>query len=110
MPGQHPLRKHELKKISLEFEKGELKAVNDKKFDHPVRAIQYLQSIAQPYAIGRDIHVGDTIIGIKGRVGFEAAAPTDHHQSPSPAGKTHTNQMAVVLERPAEQLVWELAA
>ncbi len=49
--------------------------MNDKKFDHPVRAIQYLQSIAQPFAIGRDIHVGDTIIGIKGRVGFEAAAP-----------------------------------
>ncbi len=63
------------KKISLLFEKGELKAVDDKSFDHPVRAIQWLQSIAQPYAIGRDIHVGDTIIGIKGRVGFEAAAP-----------------------------------
>ncbi|MBA3675719.1 MAG: argininosuccinate synthase, partial [Chitinophagaceae bacterium] len=32
-------------------------------------------NIAAPYGIGRDIHVGDTIIGIKGRVGFEAAAP-----------------------------------
>jgi argininosuccinate synthase len=63
------------KGISLGFEKGELGSVNDKKFDHPVRAIQYLQSIAQGFAIGRDIHVGDTIIGIKGRVGFEAAAP-----------------------------------
>ena len=40
-----------------------------------VELIQKLQSIAQPYGIGRDIHVGDTIIGIKGRVGFEAAAP-----------------------------------
>jgi len=70
-----PLSEHEIKKISLQFEKGELKGVNDKKFDHPVRAIQFLQSVAQPYAIGRDIHVGDTIIGIKGRVGFEAAAP-----------------------------------
>jgi argininosuccinate synthase len=70
-----PLTEHATKKISLRFEKGELKAVNDKSFDHPVRAIQFLQSIAQPYAIGRDIHVGDTIIGIKGRVGFEAAAP-----------------------------------
>ncbi len=69
------LSEHEIKKISLQFEKGELKAVNDKKFDHPVRAIQFLHSVAQPYAIGRDIHVGDTIIGIKGRVGFEAAAP-----------------------------------
>src|SRR3984957_16414880 len=70
-----PLTESETKKISLRFEKGELKEVNDKKFDHPVRAIQFLQSVAQPYAIGRDIHVGDTIIGIKGRVGFEAAAP-----------------------------------
>ncbi len=69
------LSEHEIKKISLHFEKGELKSVNDKIFDHPVHAIQYLQSIAQPFAIGRDIHVGDTIIGIKGRVGFEAAAP-----------------------------------
>jgi len=63
------------KKITLQFEKGELTAVNDQIFEHPVRAIQYLQSVAQPFAIGRDIHVGDTIIGIKGRVGFEAAAP-----------------------------------
>jgi argininosuccinate synthase len=63
------------KKITLQFEKGELKAINDQRFEHPVRAIQYLQSVAQPFAIGRDIHVGDTIIGIKGRVGFEAAAP-----------------------------------
>ena len=69
------LTEHGSKKISLLFEKGELKAVDDKSFDHPVRAIQWLQSIAQPFAIGRDIHVGDTIIGIKGRVGFEAAAP-----------------------------------
>lgn len=61
--------------IKLHFEKGELKAVNDKSFPHPSEAIQYLQSIAGPYGIGRDIHVGDTIIGIKGRVGFEAAAP-----------------------------------
>jgi len=68
------LSKHEPEEIKLHFEKGELKAVNDEKFDHPVKAIQHLQSIAGPFAIGRDIHVGDTIIGIKGRVGFEAAA------------------------------------
>jgi argininosuccinate synthase len=61
--------------VKLRFEKGELKKVNDKSFGHPSEAIQYLQTIAGPYAIGRDIHVGDTIIGIKGRVGFEAAAP-----------------------------------
>ncbi|HEY5409058.1 MAG TPA: argininosuccinate synthase [Ginsengibacter sp.] len=61
--------------VKLYFEKGELTGVNKKKFNHPVEAIQYLQTVAGPYAIGRDIHVGDTIIGIKGRVGFEAAAP-----------------------------------
>ncbi|MFT4024783.1 MAG: argininosuccinate synthase [Flavihumibacter sp.] len=61
--------------VQLHFEKGELTAINDRKFDHPADAILYLQSIAGPYGIGRDIHVGDTIIGIKGRVGFEAAAP-----------------------------------
>jgi argininosuccinate synthase len=61
--------------VKLGFVKGELKSVNDKTFNHPTEAIQYLQSIAGAYGIGRDIHVGDTIIGIKGRVGFEAAAP-----------------------------------
>lgn len=61
--------------VKLSFEKGELKKVNDKTFVHPAEAIQYLTSLAAPYGIGRDIHVGDTIIGIKGRVGFEAAAP-----------------------------------
>jgi len=61
--------------VTLIFEKGELKGVNDKRCVNPVDAIQTLQAIASPYAIGRDIHVGDTIIGIKGRVGFEAAAP-----------------------------------
>ncbi len=57
------------------FEKGEIKSVNNKTFNHPTEAIQYIQSIASAYGIGRDIHVGDTIIGIKGRVGFEAAGP-----------------------------------
>ncbi len=61
--------------VVLEFEQGELRKVNGKAFAHPTEAIQYLQAIAGPYGIGRDIHVGDTIIGIKGRVGFEAAAP-----------------------------------
>jgi argininosuccinate synthase len=69
------LSKHESENVKLHFERGELTGVNDKTFEHPVNAIQYLQSIAGPYAIGRDVHVGDTIIGIKGRVGFEAAAP-----------------------------------
>src|SRR6186713_1137272 len=61
--------------VKLSFEKGELKKVNDTVFAHPTEAIQHLQSIAGAYGVGRDIHVGDTIIGIKGRVGFEAAAP-----------------------------------
>jgi argininosuccinate synthase len=60
--------------ISLTFEKGEIVAINDEKFDNPVDAILKLTAIAGPYGIGRDVHVGDTIIGIKGRVGFEAAA------------------------------------
>jgi argininosuccinate synthase len=61
--------------IKLHFKKGQLTAINDQSFAHPAEAIQHLQAIAGPYGIGRDIHVGDTIIGIKGRVGFEAAAP-----------------------------------
>ena len=63
------------REVKLHFEKGELKGVDSKTFAHPSEAIQYLQTIAGPYGLGRDIHVGDTIIGIKGRVGFEAAAP-----------------------------------
>lgn len=61
--------------LRLTFEKGELKAVNDEKFDDPIQAIQKVEEIGAAYGIGRDMHVGDTIIGIKGRVGFEAAAP-----------------------------------
>ncbi len=61
--------------IKIEFEKGEIVAVNGEKFTDKIKAIQKIESIAAPYGIGRDMHVGDTIIGIKGRVGFEAAAP-----------------------------------
>jgi argininosuccinate synthase len=64
-----------IRHLELSFDKGELQAIDGTVFRHPVEAIQHLQAIAQPYGIGRDIHVGDTIIGIKGRVGFEAAAP-----------------------------------
>ena len=67
--------KHNSEQVELGFIKGELYEVNQQKFNHPTEAIQCLQAIAGPYGIGRDIHVGDTIIGIKGRVGFEAAAP-----------------------------------
>lgn len=62
------------RRLELEFYKGEIVGIEGEKLS-PVHAILKLQAIAQPYGIGRDIHVGDTIIGIKGRVGFEAAAP-----------------------------------
>ncbi|MGB3587707.1 MAG: argininosuccinate synthase domain-containing protein [Tunicatimonas sp.] len=61
--------------VTLAFEKGEVESLNGKSFKHPIELIQELQLMAAPYAIGRDTHVGDTIVGIKGRVGFEAAAP-----------------------------------
>ncbi len=70
-----PVTKKESEEVVLHFTKGELTGVNNETFSNPVHAIQKLQSIAGPFGIGRDIHVGDTIIGIKGRVGFEAAAP-----------------------------------
>lgn len=61
--------------MRIEFKHGEIVAVNGKAFGNKIEAIRYIESIAAPYGIGRDMHVGDTIIGIKGRVGFEAAAP-----------------------------------
>ncbi len=67
------LAEKEPKRVSLGFTKGELTSVNGEK-NNPENNIQILEEIAKKYAIGRDIHVGDTIIGIKGRVGFEAAA------------------------------------
>jgi argininosuccinate synthase len=60
-------------KVTLTFKKGELVALNGK-FNSAEKNIELLNDIASSYAIGRDIHVGDTIVGIKGRVGFEAAA------------------------------------
>ncbi|MCR6637930.1 MAG: argininosuccinate synthase [Sporocytophaga sp.] len=66
--------KTEAEEVELTFEKGELVGINGQKLS-PVEAILKLNDIAAPFGIGRDIHVGDTIIGIKGRVGFEAAAP-----------------------------------
>lgn len=68
------LQKTEAEKVVLHFEKGELVGLNNE-FDKPATNIQKLEVLASAFAIGRDIHVGDTIIGIKGRVGFEAAAP-----------------------------------
>ena len=61
--------------VKLGFKDGELSSINGVEYTDHVKAIQDLEKIAAPYGIGRDMHVGDTIIGIKGRVGFEAAAP-----------------------------------
>lgn len=62
-------------RIKITFDKGEVVAVNEKKFSDKIEAIREIEKIGSSYGIGRDMHIGDTIIGIKGRVGFEAAAP-----------------------------------
>ncbi len=61
--------------ISIGFEKGEIVSVNGENSEDKIHLINKLEDIANKYGIGRDMHIGDTIIGIKGRVGFEAAAP-----------------------------------
>ena len=61
--------------LRIEFKQGEIYAVNGEVFEDKIEAIQKVEEIGAAYGIGRDMHVGDTIIGIKGRVGFEAAAP-----------------------------------
>ncbi|MCB0638999.1 MAG: argininosuccinate synthase [Lewinella sp.] len=70
-----PASATEPRDITLHFKAGEFVGFDDQTFDHPVDAIRALEALAAPYGIGRDVHVGDTIIGIKGRVGFAAAAP-----------------------------------
>ncbi|MCF6167368.1 argininosuccinate synthase [Lutibacter sp.] len=67
------LEKTEPTHIKLHFKKGQLVGLNEE-YDTAVNTILKIEDIASKYAIGRDIHVGDTIVGIKGRVGFEAAA------------------------------------
>ncbi len=71
---KHPV-KEGTELLRIGFEKGEICSVNGEKFEDKILAIQKIEEIGAAYAIGRDCHVGDTIIGIKGRVGFEAAAP-----------------------------------
>lgn len=72
----------EAQTITIEFNLGEICGLNGEKMKS-VKAIQTLEEIANKYAIGRDMHIGDTIIGIKGRVGFEAASASiiikSHH-------------------------------
>lgn len=61
--------------LQIGFHKGEIHSVNGVLFDNPVEAIREVEKIGSAFGIGRDMHIGDTIIGIKGRVSFEAAAP-----------------------------------
>ena len=61
--------------LKLTFEKGELVGINGERYTDPIAAIRKVEEIGSKFGIGRDMHIGDTIIGIKGRVGFEAAAP-----------------------------------
>jgi argininosuccinate synthase len=68
------IKKTHPSELEIEFKKGEVVTVNGHHFEHSVEAIQKIEELASAYGIGRDIHVGDTIVGIKGRVGFEAAA------------------------------------
>lgn len=68
------LKKDGTEQLVLEFEKGEIVGVNGEKIGK-IQAIKKIEELGAVWAIGRDTHVGDTIVGIKGRVGFEAAAP-----------------------------------
>ena len=72
---KHVTAKEQESLLKITFDKGEIVAVNGEQFDDKIKAIQAVEEIGAAYGIGRDCHVGDTIIGIKGRVGFEAAAP-----------------------------------
>jgi argininosuccinate synthase len=78
LPESAYLKKVEKKgseQLRIAFKNGEIHAVNGKVYRDKIKAIQAVEAIGAVYGIGRDMHVGDTIVGIKGRVGFEAAAP-----------------------------------
>lgn len=66
---------HEPETLKITFKEGEPVAVNGVEYANPVDAIRAVEAAGAKFGIGRDMHIGDTIIGIKGRVGFEAAAP-----------------------------------
>ena len=70
-----PLTKTGSMKVKIGFEQGEIASIDGVAYSDKVAAIQALEKLVEGYGLGRDCHVGDTIIGIKGRVGFEAAAP-----------------------------------
>lgn len=67
------VQKHEEEELTISFEKGEIVAVNGERFADKIAAINKVEALGSAFGIGRDMHIGDTIIGIKGRVGFEAA-------------------------------------
>ncbi len=69
------VEKHEEDIVTIDFEEGEICGINGHKNEDKIKLINELENIASKFGIGRDMHIGDTIIGIKGRVGFEAAAP-----------------------------------
>ena len=96
--------------LRLTFEQGELKAINGERYDDPIQAIQKVEEIGAAYAIGRDMHVGDTIIGIKGRVGFEAAAPMLIIGAHRFLEKYTLSKWQQSLERPGGQLVRHVPA
>jgi argininosuccinate synthase len=64
-----------IEEVEIIFEKGEVVGFNGKKYNDPLEALIHIDEYIRPWALGRDIHVGDTVIGIKGRVGFEAGLP-----------------------------------
>jgi len=68
-----PVKKSGSEVVTIGFEEGEPVSLNGQTYE-PVVVIRELEKLAAPWGVGRDVHVGDTIIGIKGRVGFEAAA------------------------------------
>ncbi len=74
-PSQLKVAQGSSRRVTLTFERGEFVGLDGVRYENRIEAIRALHAVAAPYAVGRDMHVGDTIIGIKGRVGFEAAAP-----------------------------------
>ena len=59
--------------LKITFEKGIPTAI-DGSMMNPVLLIERLNELGGDHGVGRDLHVGDTILGIKGRIGFEAPA------------------------------------
>ena len=69
------ITEHGERRLKIAFEQGQIAAVDGVAYADKAEAIRAVEAIGSKFGIGRDMHIGDTIIGIKGRVGFEAAAP-----------------------------------